>query len=188
MNSNLGVLARLPAEIRTLVFEFTVTAEQFMTFRLDTFQREYYVPATQPALTRVSRRVRSESLPLFYECNDFVLHTESPQTLDARKWLEHYKTYLPLLRTVSLWVRHVPAGAFQFTIKRTKRHEPWQVDDGWKWITVVRKPPELARDADFVLEKLRELVSTLSENGTGPEEYFGMITQLRKAYVQMKAG
>jgi hypothetical protein len=135
----------------------------------------------------VSRRIRAESLPIFYECNDFVLHTESPQTLDARRWLEHNKAYLPLLRKLSLWVRHIPSGAIQVVLTRARRHDPWRVGPEWKWITVVRKPSELSKDVDFLLEKLRGLVPSLSDDDAGPEIYFDMISRLRAAYIKMKS-
>jgi hypothetical protein len=187
MDLQLGTLAKLPPEIRATIFEYTLTRHQLLTFRLDRFQREYYIPATQPALTRVSRQLRSESLPIFYESNDFVIHTESPQTLDARRWLEHNRTYLPLLRRISFWLRYVPFGAIQVTITRARKHDPWKVGDRWKWITVVREPPGLTDDVAYLLEKLRELVPLVSEEDAGPEDYFGMVSQLRKEYVRMKA-
>lgn len=63
---SLARLLTLPLEIRELVWEHVLTeADQtLVTFRLDAFQREYYSYSTQPALARVSRQIRSESLPV----------------------------------------------------------------------------------------------------------------------------
>lgn len=164
-----------------------------MTYRLDEYQREYYTPAVQPPLTRVSRQIRSESLPLFFGINDFVLHTESPKAEDAWKWLKCNEAYLALLKRLSLWVRYVPLangrisrGAIGLSIYRAKKGDSWRVDGDWKWITVVRKPTELKGDANLMLGKLEELSSRLSGESAGSDEYVGMLSDLRHFYVRKK--
>ena len=61
---SLARLLTLPAEIRAHIFQHVLIETDLVTFRLDAFQREYYTYATQPALTRVSRQIRCESLPV----------------------------------------------------------------------------------------------------------------------------
>lgn len=63
---SLARLLTLPTEIRAHIFQhvLTHTDQTLVTFRLDAFQREYDTYSTQPALTRVSRQIRSESLPV----------------------------------------------------------------------------------------------------------------------------
>lgn len=185
----------LPAEIRALIFEFAVTSDKtIVTFRLDHYQRDSYRQAHQPPLTKVSRQVRSESLPIYYECNDFVLHTESTRANDAYRWLRCNSSYLNTLRRISFWLRYVPLandrassqGAMSVSVTRPRKHDPWGVNDDWQWITVVRKPAELQGDVKFVLQKLVELVPCISGDNAGPDEYSGLMADLRMFYVQEK--
>ncbi|KAF2725845.1 hypothetical protein K431DRAFT_54004 [Polychaeton citri CBS 116435] len=71
-------LLDLPAELRALIFSFALTSPRpLVTFRLDPYQKDSYTEAwPPPSLTFVSKQFREESLPIFYQCNDFVLHTE----------------------------------------------------------------------------------------------------------------
>lgn len=189
----LSRLLTLPAEIRALIFQFAVTADNtVVTFLLDNYQRDSYSQATQPALTRVSRQVRAESLPIYYECNDFVLHTEKAQ--DAYRWLRCNSLHLGMLRRISFWLRYVPLandrassqGAMSVSVRRPKKYDPWKVDDDWQWITVVRKPAELKGDVKFLHEKLVDLVSSISREAAGPDDYSGLMSDLRLFYIQEK--
>ena len=49
--------------------------------------------AKQPALTRVSRQVRAETLPMYYGSNAFVVYadfqTAGPTFKGAQHWLQH---------------------------------------------------------------------------------------------------
>lgn len=190
----LSRLLTLPTELRALIFEFALTTEQTVTFTLDPFQRQYYVPAIQPPLTRVSKAVRSECLPIYYECNTFVLHTESPKVDDAKKWLQHNQAYLPLLRHITLWIRYVPLanvrassqGAIGISMFRPRKHADWVVEENWKWITVVRKPTELKTDAEFIVEKLGKMTSRISRDSAGPDDYMSLMVELRLVYIRKK--
>ncbi|KXT18894.1 hypothetical protein AC579_3522 [Pseudocercospora musae] len=191
---SLSRLSALPAEIRNAIYEYVVTTEQAVTFRLDAFQQEYYAPAVQPALTRVSRKVRAESLPLYYECNEFVLHTESPKAEDAWKWLRSNHMYLPIMRRLTLWIRYVPfadprassQGAIGISIYRPTRADTWRIDADWKWITVMRRPAELNGDVKYIMKRLDEALAPISKDGAGPEDYIGMMGHVRLFYVQEK--
>ena len=81
-------LLDLPQEIRDLIYEFAVTSSKpIVAFRLDEYQRPSYQEAIQPPLTRSNRQIRRESLPIFYDCNDIVLHTEGSKMHDTQRWL-----------------------------------------------------------------------------------------------------
>jgi hypothetical protein len=191
----LSRLFTLPAEIRTLIFEFIVaTSDQLVTFRLDPFQQQYYTTAVQPALTRVSRQIRSESLPIYYACNDFVLHTESPKADDARAWLQSNAAHLQELKRLSFWIRYVPPaldrgtsqGAIEVALHRPKKHHPWLVDATWKWITVMRKPAELNGDAKLILAALTGLAGSVSTEEAGARDYTDVMVGLRTCYIRTK--
>lgn len=188
-------LLTLPAEIRSLIFEYAVTFDKTaVTFRLDTYQQDCYSQAVQPPLTKVSRQVRFESLPIYYECNDFILHSEAPKAEDALKWLRCNHAYLGTLRRLSFWIRYVPLmdrrassqGAIGVSIYRPKKDDNWTVDGDWRWITVVRKPTELDGDAKFILSKLRDLAPDISKDTAGPEDYAAFMTDVRLFYIQEK--
>ncbi|KAF2211503.1 hypothetical protein CERZMDRAFT_98389 [Cercospora zeae-maydis SCOH1-5] len=191
---SLARLLTLPTEIRALIFEHVVTEEQLVTFRLEPFQKDYYTSAIQPALTRVSRQIRSECLPFWYECNDFVLHTEGHKADDGRRWLMCHSHHLDAVKRFSFWIRYVPLinqrassqGAISVSIYRQTKHARWLIDSNWLWITVVRKPAELAGDAKFLMEKLQDMLPALSTDTASPDDYFGTMSDLRLHYVQEK--
>lgn len=206
-----SLLLSLPAEIRSLIFEYVVACPERVTFNPDSLQRQYYSIATQPPITRVSRQVRSESLPIYYETNDFVLHTEPPKVDDARRWLVCNAAYLESMRQISLWLRYVPlptervpgSGAIGISLVRRHRGDPWTllpatgVADGddvaaevacWRWVTVTRKPRTLQEDIEFIFGKLRALLLTTigKSERASPDDYVGLMMDLRMFYVQKK--
>lgn len=188
-------LLNLPAEIRCLIYEYAVSSDKTaVTFRLDPYQRDCYDHAVPPPVTFVSRQVRAESLPAFYGCNDFVLHTESPKAEEAQRWLRLNAGHLDLLRRVTFWIRYVPfinerassQGAMGMSIFRPTKGADWQIDDGWRWITVVRKPSELQGDAKFILEKLKDILPEVVKESAMPDDYAALMTDLRSLYIQKK--
>ncbi|EME49462.1 hypothetical protein DOTSEDRAFT_19906 [Dothistroma septosporum NZE10] len=188
-------LLDLPAEIRSLIYEYAVASDKtVVTFRLDSYQRDDYDHATLPSLASVSRQVRSESLPAFYSCNDFILHTESPKAEEANGWLRLNCNYLGLLRKVTFWLRYVPftndrassQGAMSMSIFRPTKGAHWQVDEEWRWVTVVRRPAELQGDASLILEKLRDMIPEISKDTATHDDYAALMTDLRSFYIQEK--
>ncbi|KAK5113577.1 hypothetical protein LTR85_010805 [Meristemomyces frigidus] len=190
-------LLELPPELRDAIFEFALTSDKtLVTFRLDTYQRDSYTQATQPPLTRVSRQLRHESIPIYYAANDFVLHTEGIKAENARRWLECNERYLLRLRRVSLWVRYASStnagsssqGALSVGMKRDVAAGCWKVDDDWRWITVLRKPAALERDAEFLIQRLRSLLVNESTSYLNAEGFVGLMLELRGQYVKEKIG
>ncbi|KAK4635652.1 hypothetical protein CLAFUW4_01044 [Fulvia fulva] len=188
-------LLRLPAEIRSLIYEYAVASDKtVVTFRLDPYQRDCYEHAIPPPLALVSHQVRAESLPAYYSCNDFILHTESPQADEAKRWLRLNADHLGVLRRVTFWIRYVPfqndrassQGAMAVSIYRLTKGADWQVDNDWRWITVVRKPSELQGDTNFMLEKLKYVAPEISEETATPDDYATLMTDLRSSYIQEK--
>lgn len=188
-------LLNLPPEIRDLIFEFALTSSKPMVaFRLDDYQRQSYEEAVQPALTKVSGQVRKESLPIFYDCNDVVLHTELSKTADTHRWLRCIEHRLPMLNRVSLWVRYVTLtnevspsnGAISISMQRTKPDGVWIVDDDWKWITVTRKPAVAHRDAKFLVGELRRML--LEDPGCveSADGFVGLMSDLKMFYIKEK--
>lgn len=142
-------LLDLPAELRDTIFEYALTADKpLVSFRLDNYQRESYQEATQPPLTRVNRQIRQESLPIFYQNNYVVLHAEAPKIDDTQRWLECIESKIALIQRMSFWIRYVTltndrsagSGAISISIRRSKAHPIWLVDEDWRWVTVTRRP------------------------------------------------
>lgn len=189
-------LLGIPPELRDLIFEYALKSEKtLVSFRLDDYQRDSFAQAVQPALTKVSQQIRRESIPLWYSCNDFVLHSEAAKANDARKWLLCNETQLPKLRQISFWMRYVTLenrvksanGAICITLKRVNLSSDWTVDDEWRWITVVRKPEALERDAKFLIEHLRQLLQEDWPDKLSVAGIHGLLTDLREGYVKEKA-
>ncbi|KAF1825811.1 uncharacterized protein K489DRAFT_99007 [Dissoconium aciculare CBS 342.82] len=107
-------LLLLPFELRAQIFHHALCdPPRLVTFTLDHVQQQYYNSATPLApLTRVSRQVRSETLPQYFHANTFVLHTEDQKFYDAQAWLRGAmaRKFLADLRRVEIWVRYMPAG------------------------------------------------------------------------------
>lgn len=67
------LFSTLSPELRSLIFEFVVTREDEIRLPQDAFCEKAYAPS----ITRVSRLVRRETLPMFFACNRFLLHVSN---------------------------------------------------------------------------------------------------------------
>lgn len=188
-------LLDLPPEIREHIFTFAVTSEKpIVTFRLDTFQQDSYEEASQPTITRVSRQVRRETLPLFYECNEFIIHTEGQKAEDAYCWLHYNQPHLPKLARFALWVRYVArvdnvspsSGAIGVYLQHDAREGCWKVSDEWRWITVVRKPAMVKQDGSILVEISRHFMEGRSRSELDAEQYVEFMKKLKALYVKEK--
>lgn len=193
---NISRLLALPPELRDLIFEYALTSSRpIVTFRLDTYQRDSFEEATQPALTRVNRQLRLETLSVFYACNAFVLHTEGAKLDDAREWLCCNEAYLKTMRHFEIWIRHItrrsanPAshGAVGLSVRRSLKHARWRVSSDWRWITVIRKPSGLQEDAEWLIARLRRLLINESTTFLNAEAWSDLIAEARVAYLRQKA-
>lgn len=72
------------------------------------------------------------------------------------------------------------------SIFRPTKGADWQIDESWRWITVVRKPSELEGDAKFILEKLKDMAPEISKETAIPDDYAALMTDLRSLYIQEK--
>ncbi|TKA83381.1 hypothetical protein B0A55_01012 [Friedmanniomyces simplex] len=162
-------LLELPPELRIAIFEYALASPKtVVSFRLDDYQRDSLQEAVQPALTRVSSQVRFETLPIWYGCTTFVLHTEDAKGRDAQRWLVENEPHLGKLKCVSVWIRRISRttgqsshGALGISLYRQATDDDvWQVSDSWDWITVVRKPLGLEADAKAMISRARETLNT----------------------------
>lgn len=188
-------LLSLPAEIRERIFIFAVTSSKpVVTFCLDPFQRDSFDEAFQPPVTYVSRQVRKETLPLFYESNAFILHTRGSKSEDAQRWLRCYRDHLPKLACLELWTRYIPpngdlsvaSGALSMSIRHNARTGLWQADPDWRWVTVVRRPADLGQDGDSLLGHLEGMMAGKSRATMDVEDYCRLLLNLRDTYFLKK--
>lgn len=187
-------LLALPPELREQVFSYAVfSSKPTVTFRLDKYQRETYEQASQPPLTRVSRQIRRESLPLYFENNAFVFHTEGLKAEDAARWLHRNSSHLGRLYCLKIWVRYVAAnertpasGALAVECRHDVRSGRWAVGEEWKWITVVRRPEGVEWDGSLLVMFLNQLVAGRGREGMGAEEWVGVLEGLKRLYVKDK--
>lgn len=195
-------LLELPPELRDSIFEFALASEKtLVTFRLDSYQRDSLQEAIQPALTRVSRQVRQETLPIWFGNNAFVLHTEDAKARDAHGWLTSNERHIPKLKHLSLWVRYITSlhdqtsqGALSLSITPHRDQDVgaatptvvWKVQDHWEWITVVRKHAALESDAQFLIRQLRVLLAADLAGQGDAEGLYALLVNLRTHYHKEK--
>ena len=188
-------LLGLPAELREQIFIYAVSSKKpVVTFRLDSYQRDSYQEAVQPSITRVSRQVRREALPLFYDANEFVVHSEGSKVEDALMWFRCSQPHLPRLFRLAIWVRYIPlptehaasSGAMSVTMRHNVHSGVWEVDEEWRWITVVRRPAQLAFDGELLVRILSDLIAAKSRITMSVEDYATLLENLRMAYFKDK--
>lgn len=190
-------LLALPAEIREAIFTFAVISPKpVVTFKLDNYQQESYQEAIQPAVTRVNRQVRQEALPLFYDSNEFILHTEGQKGEDAHHWIYNIQHHLLKLQNIAFWLRYVTltndhathSGALGVAMYYQPKQHTWEVNDEWRWITVVKKPAGIDGDGKLLVTSLRQLVKEQSDSSLHADRLVGLMTDLRMLYIKDKMG
>jgi len=190
-------LIALPAEIRESIFTFAVMpSKPVVTFKLDNYQRDAYQEAVQPAITRVSHQVRREALPLFYDSNEFIIHTEGQKAEDAHHWIYNIQPHLPKLQKVEFWVRYVTltndhathSGALGVAMHHQSREKAWAIHEDWRWITVVRKPAGIDEDGELLVKLLRGLVQKQTDSSLNADGLVGLMADLRLLYIKDKMG
>lgn len=188
-------LLELPAEIREHIFTFAVVPDKpIVTFCLDRFQKESYEEACQPVITRVSRQIRREALPLFYACNDFIIHTDGDKAEDAQRWFHYSQPHLSKLCHLTFWVRYVArldnttpsSGAIGLVIRHNPRTGLWETDEQWRWITVLRKPANVEQDGESLVGILKQLMDSQSKSTMAAEQYVAIMKDLKAAYLKTK--
>jgi hypothetical protein len=191
-------LLSLPFELRAQIFHHALShPPHLVTFRLDHVQAQYYTSATPlPALTRVNRQIRAETLPLFFQRNTFVLHAEEPKILDAKAWLRSniVGEYLGDFRRLEVWVRYVPlggarggsgSGCFGVMLRRERKGVEWRIEkDGVRWVTVTRKPVDWESDGKLLTGLLGGKLGGLG--GDGVEAWIAFLDGLRDEYCWRK--
>ncbi|KAI6806636.1 hypothetical protein KC332_g1619 [Hortaea werneckii] len=199
------LLLELPPELRDLIYEYTLQSNpgpnQLVTFKLDHYQRDTLTQAVQPPLLHLNRQIRQETLPLFYSTQLFILHSEGTKADDARRWLMCNAPHLRRLRHLEIWIRYTtPAnrftssnGAVGIMLHRDRNDESsggeWNVqEDGWRWITVVRKPANLEIDAAFLIREVRRLLREDWPGKLTAAGLYGVLVDLREGYVKEKMG
>ncbi|RMY65629.1 hypothetical protein D0864_12041, partial [Hortaea werneckii] len=198
-------LLELPPELRDLIYEYTLQSDsrsnQLVTFQLDHYQRDTLTQAVQPPLLRLNRQIRQETLPLFYSTQLFILHSERTKADDARRWLLCNAAHLRRLQHLEIWIRYTtPAnrftssnGAVGIALHRHRNEGSssgeWKVqDDGWRWITVVRRPANLEIDAAFLIREVRRLLREEWPGKLTAAGLYGILVDLREGYVKEKRG
>ncbi|KAI6912490.1 hypothetical protein D0867_15750 [Hortaea werneckii] len=203
------LLLELPPELRDLIYEYTLQSEspsnQMITSKLDPYQRDTLTQAVQPSLLLTNRQIRLESPGIFYRSQTFILHCEGTKADDARRWLVSNEPHLRKIRQIELWIRYTtPAnrftssnGALGILLHRDPHDEKnnsgggggWKVrDDGWRWITVVRKPGNLENDAGFLIREVRRLLEEEWPGKLTAAGLFGVMSDLREGYVKERMG
>lgn len=103
-------LQELPAEIRNIIYRFVLEPQKPSLHR-----------PVEPSLTRVSRLVRKESLPIFYTINSFHLRLDRAHKLSdlGTWWLEVNGAAKRHINKLHLGLKQEPDISVFFTIDRT---------------------------------------------------------------------
>lgn len=99
-------LVALPAELRNEIFRLAVTQERPIAFNFlpnepgfyydESAPSERLVGPEQPALSKTSRQLRREVLPIFYGVNDIIIDmTTSPNDDSRGEWWLQLQKYKP---------------------------------------------------------------------------------------------
>lgn len=81
-----SLLLALPAELRTLIYEFAVHESTQSIVRNAKKGTSHEIQ--QPGLTRTNRSIRQQTLPLYYELTVFIISLQTPKLEHAsRRWL-----------------------------------------------------------------------------------------------------
>jgi hypothetical protein len=188
-------LLDLPAELREYIFSLVVTSEKpTVAFELDKYQKESYEQAAQPSLTKVSRQVRREALPLYFERNEIIVYTDGDKYHGARNWLQDNQSHLSKLCRLAFWVRYQDlesglshaSGVISVQLRHDPRLGHWVVDDKWRWITVVRKPADAEQDGVLLCQLLTKLVDKRSRANLTAEDYSDIMFSLQVDYFTAK--
>nr|OQO25628.1 hypothetical protein B0A51_09128 [Rachicladosporium sp. CCFEE 5018] len=192
-------LLTLPPELRLQIFALALSPfpKALVTFHLDPYQREDYVEATQPALTRVSRQLRAEALPLFYQQNSFVLHSEGKKGEERDRWLRGFGLWVEELGRLEIWVRFWKRGGDGRSggvigVGLQWEGGRWRVGETWRWVCNVRKPEGLERDGEWIVKEMERLVAEVSQlygrgGEVGAEGLGDLVRRLREGYVEWKS-
>lgn len=149
-------LFKLPAELREAIFKLVVISKDpFCTHRLDERNKSWLQIACPPAITRVSRQIRSESLPLYYSCNRFKIRTEGPKFHEASEWLECIGKHVNALRHLMFDIRCD-------RINETTKH------GHFRWLEIIMKPQTLDGEADSLVVHFRQTMVNKSIVVRGP--------------------
>jgi hypothetical protein len=188
-------LLDLPTELREYIFSLVVTSEKpIIAAELDKYQAESYEQASQPSITKVSRQIRREALPLYFERNEIIMYTDGDKYRGAQNWLQDNQSHLSKLWRLALWVRYqdLESGISHSSgiISVHLRHDPrlgrWVVDDKWRWITVVRKPADAEEDGVTLGQLLTKLVNKRSRAKLTVEDYREIMFSLQVEYHTVK--
>lgn len=79
-------LLDLPSELWIRICEFAVINKATIEIRDPHFGSSVCAATKQPAITRVSKAIRQESLPLFYKRNEFVIFDDYTEWDGIEEW------------------------------------------------------------------------------------------------------
>lgn len=161
---NPSKLLELPAELRVAIYEHAL-AEHFNLGIGGSYKTSRTAPlvfggdavkrATQPPLTQVSRQIREETLPLFYQLNRFVLavHYRLARS-EVERWLDGIASQPTIITNIwEITIKHRFGildfkGTIDFDLKAFRILGPEL------WFNCI--PPLIAREACSVIESARK--------------------------------
>ncbi|KAK4892302.1 hypothetical protein LTR27_009136 [Elasticomyces elasticus] len=129
----------LPAEIRSLIFEYAVSYEAWPCYDITTIHLQgmrctdsrYGTPAAQPPITRVSRQVREETLAMFNGVNHFLIELCPHKTAQGhvvaasgKSWLDAIgEKNVKMIKKVTIQYWLATLKAINISVEREMTHE-----------------------------------------------------------------
>lgn len=124
-------LLTLPMELREEIYQL-VLVEPTTALRV-VANPSYEHAAVQPALCRVSRQLRFETLPIFYSTNTFTMMLlDSRNVRIASRWLRLNQAHVPFLRKLQLRgycdIAEGMSGGAEVILYQLPLHQPSTVE------------------------------------------------------------
>jgi len=168
-----SIILRLPLELRERIYNFCYNDDESAapTWKFN-----------EPAITRISKAIRSEALPLYYGAYPLII--QSYVKCDARGciWFKTNRSYRQLLASKISWIRRLRIRfgfsehyfgepvAIEFTIELDQRHGGYSINHcfGEGWTSDARDPAEREEILLILKHHLTEsLTTSIATHGIG---------------------
>ena len=190
-------LLDLPTELRLEILEYAVTSEKAITARV-TVPREAYL-LYLPSITKVSHRLRKESLPLYFESNEFyfsvkdVLETTPVQDLRFERRLLGFGAWCEAVGLESFMrIRRFVLRAFGSLHAPSVRVEldgkggvEMEVRCLWQGSGTRRPKAEAKRPPEKLVQVAKEAVMRNGGKGLKPEDVVELCREIQRSGAEL---
>lgn len=199
--------SKVPPELRTRIFELAVALptkdgkvgiEKCACSRLDC-DNHFLHDIAPPAITNVSRLVRRETLPLFFECNNFTFPPPTTSVGQSQmngpigRWLTTFRSRLITVHQLTFQVARCAndlwdgRDVLSVTIKHNPHQDRWNItsEDDWSHKNNASREA-LEEDSALLVRILQPMLDKKSRADLTPEYLLWLREDLRCFYAGEK--